>query len=411
MTRDFSCDTDPDRFYWESLQIGVPEIKEALKSRFRAEQIARLGNAHIIYPAIQRRSFERVIANELDKLAGRILRETGITIEFAPSIRELIYAEGVYPTQGFRPLFSTIHQLITSTMGFFLSDRRVWRQRVDRMRLEARGKELMATFAGGRGTAFTSALPLKTPMSDLREGTKDDRQAVAAVHEAGHAVVHMVVERRLPKAVHATSTNVEAGGFLVVDDRKPIKTREELFARAATYLAGIAAERLVFGPDAQTTGGEGDIRRATNLVSRLMKEAGMGTCQVSYGLATQGDEGRIHAIEGVEEEVKTALATALCRAEEALKAEWNLFLNLADHLSDHSRLGPDELLGFCRRHSVTGLGETLRAGGEGIAHRHLLKKVVQEAGQGGLPVRPLVDRLRTSPPEEEEDETVPAVAN
>lgn len=67
MSGDFNPDIEADSFYEETKLIGVPKIKNALKRRFRKEQISRLGNTHIIYPSLDRQAFCRIISKELKK--------------------------------------------------------------------------------------------------------------------------------------------------------------------------------------------------------------------------------------------------------------------------------------------------------------------------------------------------------
>ena len=43
-------------------------------------------------------------------------------IEFSKSVNDIIYSEGVYPTQGVRPIFTSIHQVLKSKMSLFLTD-------------------------------------------------------------------------------------------------------------------------------------------------------------------------------------------------------------------------------------------------------------------------------------------------
>jgi hypothetical protein len=76
MSKDFNPDMDADEFHDQSLKINIPMIKHALQKRFRSEQISRLGNMHIIYPAFSKESFERIISMELDKIRGKNLRKT-----------------------------------------------------------------------------------------------------------------------------------------------------------------------------------------------------------------------------------------------------------------------------------------------------------------------------------------------
>ncbi|MCJ7446527.1 MAG: hypothetical protein MUO72_02425 [Bacteroidales bacterium] len=110
MTRNFDPDISADEFHEESLKISLPDIKNALKERFRSEQISRPGNNHIIYPALDSKSFFRIIDIELQKINNEMIAEFGIKLTFHESIRQIIYDEGVCPTQGTRPLFSTIHR-------------------------------------------------------------------------------------------------------------------------------------------------------------------------------------------------------------------------------------------------------------------------------------------------------------
>lgn len=71
MAKNFDPDSDADRFYKHSLKITLPQIKSALQKRFRAEQIARLGNSHIIYPAFSSKVYRELIVLELSKASKK----------------------------------------------------------------------------------------------------------------------------------------------------------------------------------------------------------------------------------------------------------------------------------------------------------------------------------------------------
>ena len=45
------CDTDADIFHRLTRKLSLIDVKKALGERFKPEQIARLGNAHVIYPS------------------------------------------------------------------------------------------------------------------------------------------------------------------------------------------------------------------------------------------------------------------------------------------------------------------------------------------------------------------------
>src|SRR5690606_38938704 len=92
-------------------------IKRALRTRFRDEQIARLGNMHVIYPSLTKHSYELIIENQLNKLAHSLMNKYRVQIEFDASLKAKVYSEGVFPTQGVRPLLTTIDYLIKSKVS------------------------------------------------------------------------------------------------------------------------------------------------------------------------------------------------------------------------------------------------------------------------------------------------------
>jgi len=117
MNSNYTAEISADEFYEMSLKITIPNMKSALRNRFRDEQIARLGNIHIIYPALNSSAYKGIIKLELDKLAVKVKSKFNITLEFEDSVISEIFKEGVYPTQGVRPIFTTIHQMIKSKLS------------------------------------------------------------------------------------------------------------------------------------------------------------------------------------------------------------------------------------------------------------------------------------------------------
>jgi hypothetical protein len=65
MNGNLNPDIDPDMFREITLKITVPEVKKALQKRFRNEQISRLGNIHLIYPALGSDEYKRIITVQL----------------------------------------------------------------------------------------------------------------------------------------------------------------------------------------------------------------------------------------------------------------------------------------------------------------------------------------------------------
>lgn len=384
MAADLDADRNPEVFYQESLKIGLSQIKRALQARFRHEQIARFGNIHIIYPAIRSGTFEKVIEKELGRVAERVRNELGIGLEFDQSVNRLVYAEGVLPTQGFRPLFSTIHNLIVSNIGYFLGESQSWMDGVGTIRFKFENKALIGTYETAGGPLFSRKVTVPTHITDRREPRSDDRQASTAVHEAGHAVVHMALEAVLPRVILSVSSSDRSFGSVEWESPESIDSKDFIEIRATIMMGGIVAEKMIFGENGVTLGSEEDLGHATRLLSVAVKAAGLGKFQMAFGLPERHNEGELHFVE-VEQEVHEWLLRVTQTAERILEAEKPLLLRLANHLSDHSRMEKAEILDFCRLYSVTGLFERIQGAIRPQGHRHLLKSAVSRLPQPEQP--------------------------
>lgn len=78
-------DMSPDQFHKITKKITVVDIKEALKERFRNEQIARLGNIHVIYPSFSSRTFKGIIDLQLSKYAKEVEKKIGCKLIYDSS--------------------------------------------------------------------------------------------------------------------------------------------------------------------------------------------------------------------------------------------------------------------------------------------------------------------------------------
>ena len=106
------ADIEADIFHSFTEKITVVDIKNALSRRFRPEQVARFGNVHLIYRSLKRGHFEQLISREFRRIEQRTLDTTGIRCTLDPSMNAVVYANGVFPVQGVRPVFSSIADII-----------------------------------------------------------------------------------------------------------------------------------------------------------------------------------------------------------------------------------------------------------------------------------------------------------
>jgi cell division protease FtsH len=100
-------------------------------------------------------------------------------------------------------------------------------------------------------------------------------KAIVAYHEMGHAIVM----RMLPGCDHVQKVSTVSRGMALgitvqaPNEDRSLLRRSELLAKLAGLMGGRAAEEIIFGDI--TTGAAQDIKQATNIARRMVREFGM----------------------------------------------------------------------------------------------------------------------------------------
>ncbi len=108
---------------------------------------------------------------------------------------------------------------------------------------------------------------------------------IAAYHEAGHALVAASIPEAEPvRKVSIVARGLVAGYTLKMPkEERRIKTKSEFIAEMATLLGGYCAEKLKFNE--VTTGATNDLRVASDLARKLVKEYGMSSLgPIAFGI-------------------------------------------------------------------------------------------------------------------------------
>lgn len=362
MSRDFNPDMSADEFHRQSKDITITEVKQALLNRFRSEQIARLGNNHIIYPSFNERSFYDIIKLELDKVARKIQDTYFLKLEFDPTIEQLIYEEGVYPTQGTRPLFTTIHQIINTRLGKMLSEIYLKGYQADTIRLKTNKDRsekdhiaLLIDFEKD-GTVVHHIIDQQPlVLGKLRQEKRNDEQAIVAVHESGHAILSVLLMRTIPDSVISVTADSNSSGFVFSRPEWNYISMKEVINRIAVSLGGMIAERLIYGKDNVTLSSSSDLSKATQLATYAYYTCGMGDVKAAYGNEHMSNTPSIlfdRGSESVNKEAKELLLQAEKLAEDTLARQRTLLLRMADFLSDKRILTKDQVREFVDRYVV-----------------------------------------------------------
>ena len=377
MSGNFNPDIDADEFHQQSLKITVPDIKAALTRRFRSEQIARLGNNHIIYPALSRDTYKRIIDLELDKISGNVFKQQGLSIQFDTTIKELIYNEGVYPAQGTRPLFTTIHQIVKTKLGRVVTELIINKIAASEIVFKATDRSVLIEYGKGRDPVYSLNIPQQFNLKKLRENKKDDMQSIIAVHEAGHALVSTLLLRTIPDVIFSNTAGVNGGGFVVIDNKWDYISKKEMAKRLAVLLAGLAAEKTIFGDDNVTSGASEDIEKATEFITTMLKQSGFGDVPAAYHTKHHNTRFYLHDINNtINNQAESLLKSAMKLAEDTLNKQKTLLLKMADYLSDNRSMSKDQIKEMVQLYARDFSIDEIIENGDHLFYRNHLKSAV-----------------------------------
>ena len=262
----------PDIFHSESKKVNKLQLRECLKSLFRHEQLARLGNNHIIYPALNNKAFELKIDQHIQQLSLRLETDYQLCLYVSESVKKLIFKEGVIPTLGFRPLESVVEERVSQNVLLMVEMKHSLNIDCDALHLVVNSDLLSGQFLK-REKVVTSTLLSRLPKEDMHY---PEKLMPVAVHEAGHILCSVLLNGDVPIYVNVECKDGHSAG-LVHYDRKmnEVTSQQDALHLMARSLAGKAAEEIVFGAENVTLGSESDIDNATRLASRLYKKQGL----------------------------------------------------------------------------------------------------------------------------------------
>jgi hypothetical protein len=335
-----SADLDADQVYESSLKVTVSHIKRALQTRFKNEQIARLGNNHIIYPTISKYAYKKLIENTLRKRSESLMEKSGVHSTFSETYKNLIYSEGVYPTQGARPVLSSIQTFYESVFPSALVSGWQQNEPVKTLHFDYDRKEIVVSANSMDICRHKPSLPLE----DIRNHRKTHAQALIAVHESGHGILYAMLYRAAPLELRSVTTDFEQLGSAILSNKDSIQTLEDLKRELIVHLGGLIAEELIFGKEHSTKGSRSDLKKATVLANEMILQFGLDERK---SFRSFDDFTRYDSLPNFKEDqikVQQLLDEAFQKGKGILEKEIVFLLELSDYLSTQPRILPDAFL-------------------------------------------------------------------
>lgn len=331
-------DTDADYYHQLTRSITISQIKKALTAQFKPEQVARFGSNHVIYPSMSKAAYQALIKSTCLRYTDEMERLSGKKFTITQNLLDGIYDNSVFPTQGTRPVFSAIHMIFSS----LLMDVAFWmiENDLNEVSLDLAHTTVLAE-ADGAQQVFNVDLRLTEQRGQITSGFR----TMVAVHEAGHAIVYALKKKCAPFEVKVNLASFQ-GGYMASATPSPykIETRESIKEDIAVYLAGRAAEELVFGRDHASNGAESDIIAATNLANAYVRRWGFG---VYPGRVESGGAGRIQWITRISESdgpLISLLNEAKDSARTVLESHLPYFTLVVEQLLQKGVLRQDEFI-------------------------------------------------------------------
>ena len=186
-----------------------------------------------------------------------------------------------------------------------------------------------------------------------------EERSIVSYHEVGHALVSALQKDAEPvQKITIVPRTMGALGYVlnVPEEEKYLNSQKELEARIIVFLAGRAAEELVF--HSVTTGAANDIEKATGIARAMVTQYGMSDKFGLMGLAARQDQylsGRTvmdcgeATAAAVDDEVMRILKESYEEAKRLLAENWDVLDQIAAFLIEKETITGKEFMQIFRR--------------------------------------------------------------
>ncbi|HEU0053046.1 MAG TPA: AAA family ATPase [Longimicrobium sp.] len=192
----------------------------------------------------------------------------------------------------------------------------------------------------------------------------DQERCTVAYHEAGHALAGVVCapEDGLHKVTIQARGQALGVAFFSPEDDRFLYRRNYLEGLIMKGLAGRAAEELVFGPHAVTSGAQSDLQQVNGIARKMVYQLGMGT---HTGLLVHdGEPGSLspHAHARMDREVRAILEDLYARTVELIRRNREPLAALAVALLERETIDGPEAVEIMEEAGLTRPAGVLPAG-------------------------------------------------
>jgi cell division protease FtsH len=178
----------------------------------------------------------------------------------------------------------------------------------------------------------------------------EDEWATVAVHEAGHAIAGLLFHPE--DGLHKVTIQPRGQAMGVAHfapGEQVLHTRRALEGQICKGLGGRAAEAIVFGDDAVTSGAKADLQHTTRVAREMVYKLGMGA---TTGLVAFDERGSVGDVSGelhaaMDRDVRALVDALYERVVAGLTRHRAALDTLAAALREHETLDGEAVLALC----------------------------------------------------------------
>ncbi len=338
-----NADLDADIYHEFSKKITIVNIKNSLRGKFKPEQIARFGNTHIIYPCLSKASYYKIIKMRCDNLLDKIGNDFNLKIVLDTNVYDVIYNNGVFPTQGVRPVLSTVSQILDNNVPYFIFA--AYNENVDNIKIVYKNYNLVSTI---NGKEYSKALNLD--LDKIKKNKSDDNRKLTMVHEIGHSIVHSLIYKTVPKQININGTTW-SDGFTFDHDK--IMSAEYIKNEICVFLAGKVAEEIVFENKNRTSGCALDLNSATLLAAAYVRSYGMnGTISKIMKDGNERTPEPNYNIEPTNDSIESILIEEEKRCKDIINSNLNLYKDILNYCFNLKEIDLNEYQKIFAKHEI-----------------------------------------------------------
>ena len=336
-------ESDADIMHELSKRVNIVQIKHALARKFKPEQIARFGNNHIIYPCLDKKAYQKIIQMNCQEILNRIETEHGVRVKLSKEIYDIIYRNGVFPTQGVRPVISTVFNLLGSNLPHFLYHALILDVKVFKLEYE---NKILYSQIGNETISKKIALEI----DEIKNNKSIDEKMLVLVHEIGHALVYALLFNTPPKQININCSGLSSG-FVI--NHNSVDNKTFLKNKIAIYMSGVAAEELVFGEEFKSTGSQMDIIYATDTAANYVRNYGMdSTLSWINKKETQSPYQANYDINKTNDVIENLIVDEKKRARDFLNKNIGVYKALVRHTVDAGGMTIENFLEICNKNGM-----------------------------------------------------------